>query len=106
MQQALAALLVLAQAATKGSPFRAGHNPPDDRWASCVPCGAIGTMRGENGQAMVEAAIVLPLCVVLILCAVQIAQVQQARVLLEYAAFNAARAGVVHDAENGASGTS
>lgn len=63
-------------------------------------------MRGESGQAVVEAAIVLPLCVVLILCAIQIAQVQQARVLLEYAAFNAARAGVVHDAENGASGTS
>jgi hypothetical protein len=61
---------------------------------------------GESGQAVVEAAIVLPLCLVLILCAIQVAQLQQARVLLEYAAFNAARAGVVHDADNGAGGTS
>jgi hypothetical protein len=63
------------------------------------------TMGGESGQAVVEAAIVLPLCLVLILCTIQIAQLQQARVLLEYAAFNAARAGVVHDGENEAEGT-
>jgi Flp pilus assembly protein TadG len=62
-------------------------------------------MGGESGQAVVEAAIVLPLCIVLILCTIQIAQLQQARVLLEYAAFNAARAGVVHDAANEAGGT-
>ena len=62
-------------------------------------------MDGESGQAVVEAAIVLPLCLVLILCAIQVAQLQQARVLLEYAAFNAARAGVVHEADNGAGGT-
>lgn len=62
-------------------------------------------MDGESGQAVIEAAIVLPLCLVLILCTIQIAQLQQARVLLEYAAFNAARAGVVHDGENDAGGT-
>jgi len=63
-------------------------------------------MRGESGQAVVEAAVVLPLCIVLILCAIQITQLQRARVLLEYAAFNAARAGVVHDGDNGTGGTS
>jgi TadE-like protein len=62
-------------------------------------------MGGESGQAVVEAAIVLPLCLVLILCTIQLAQLQQARVLLEYAAFNAARAGIVHDGENDAKGT-
>ena len=63
-------------------------------------------MHGDSGQAIVEAALVLPLCIVLILCAVQIAQLQQARLLVEYAAFNAARAGVVRDGDNGTEGTS
>lgn len=52
-------------------------------------------MGGESGQAVVEAAFVLPLTVVLILCTIQITQLQRARVLVEYAAFNAARAGTV-----------
>jgi TadE-like protein len=64
---------------------------PDDGWASLPPCGAIRGVGGESGQAVVEAAIVLPLCLVLILCTIQIAQLQQARVLLEYAAFPARR---------------
>src|SRR5437762_7853682 len=59
-------------------------------------------MGGEGGQAMVEAAFVLPLTVALILCTIQITQLQQARVLVEYAAFNAARVGVV---QNGNAGT-
>lgn len=63
-------------------------------------------MRDESGQAIVEAALVLPLIVVLLLCTIQITQLQQARVLVEYAAFNAARAGVVHDGDNGSGGTS
>ena len=63
-------------------------------------------MRGESGQALVETALVLPLFIAFILCAIQITQLQQARVLLEYAAFNAARAGVVHDGDNGSGGTS
>ena len=54
-------------------------------------------MGGESGQAVVEAAFVLPLTVVLILCTIQITQLQRARVLAEYAAFNAARAGVVRN---------
>jgi hypothetical protein len=62
-------------------------------------------MRDESGQAIVEAALVLPLCVVFILCTIQITQLQRARVLVEYAAFNAARAGIVHDGDNGSGGT-
>ena len=62
-------------------------------------------MGGESGQAVVEAAIVLPATVVLILCAIQIAQLQQARVLVEYAAFNAARTGVVQNGNNDKDGT-
>jgi len=61
-----------------------------------------GAMGGEGGQAMVEAAFVLPLTVALILCTIQITQLQQARVLVEYAAFNAARTGIV---QNGNAGT-
>jgi hypothetical protein len=63
-------------------------------------------MGGESGQAMVEAALILPAMLVLILCTIQIAQVQQARVLVEYAAFNAARAGVVQNGNAGEGGTS
>src|SRR5229473_151111 len=51
-------------------------------------------MGGEGGQALVEAAFALPLTVVLILCAIQITQLQRARLLVEYAAFSAARAGL------------
>ena len=48
-----------------------------------------------------EAAFVLPAMVFLILCAIQLAQIQQARLLAEYAAFNAARAGIVHSGDPG-----
>jgi hypothetical protein len=60
---------------------------------------------GEGGQAVVEAAFALPLTVVLILCTIQIAQLQQARLLVEYAAFNAARAGIVQNGNDGSDGT-
>ena len=59
--------------------------------------------RGESGQAIVEAAFVLPAMIFLILCAIQLTQIQQARLLTEYAAFNAARAGIVHNGDNGTS---
>jgi len=61
-------------------------------------------MGGESGQAVVEAALILPAVLVLILCTIQIAQLQQARVLVEYAAFNAARAGVVQNGNAGEGG--
>jgi TadE-like protein len=59
-------------------------------------------VRGESGQAVVEAAIVLPAFLCLLLCTIQLTQLQQARLVLEYAAFNAARVGIVHDVESGA----
>ena len=58
---------------------------------------------GESGQAIVEAAIVLPAMIFLILCAIQITLLQQARLATEYAAFAAARAGVVMNCNNGTS---
>src|SRR3954466_13804470 len=57
--------------------------------------------RGESGQAIVEAAFVLPAMIFLILCAIQLTQIQQARLLTDYAAFNAARAGIVQNGANG-----
>jgi hypothetical protein len=63
-------------------------------------------MGGEGGQAVVEAAFALPLTVVLILCTIQITQLQRARLLVEYAAFNAARAGAVQNGNDGSDGTS
>jgi TadE-like protein len=49
----------------------------------------------EDGQALAEAAIVLPAMVFLVLAAVQLTQLQQARILAESAAFAAARTGIV-----------
>jgi TadE-like protein len=59
--------------------------------------------RAQSGQAVVEAAIILPAMVFLLLCALQLTQLQQARIMVEYAAFNAARAGIVHNLDNGTS---
>src|SRR5437763_150758 len=56
-------------------------------------------LRGEDGQAVVEAAIVLPAMVFLLLLALQLTQLQQARILAEYAASAAARAGSVMDGD-------
>lgn len=44
---------------------------------------------------LVEAVLVLPLFVIGVLGALQLATIQRARILTEYAAFNAARAGIV-----------
>lgn len=52
--------------------------------------------RGQTGHAAVEAAIVLPLCVVVLLALLQLGMLQHARILAEYAAYQAARAGIVH----------
>src|SRR5712692_6095652 len=59
--------------------------------------------RGEEGQAVVEAAIVLPAMVFLLLLTIQLTQLQQARIMCEYAAFAAARTGIVQNGNNGAS---
>ena len=58
---------------------------------------------GQSGQALVEAALVLPAMIFLLLCAIQLTLLQQARLATEYAAFAAARAGVVMNMNNGAS---
>ena len=52
-------------------------------------------LRNESGQALVEAALVLPSMVLFLLGAVQLTQLQRARLLADYAAFAAARAGIV-----------
>lgn len=49
----------------------------------------------EQGQVLVETAIVLPLMIFAVLGVVQITMMQQARLMLEYAAFKAARTGIV-----------
>lgn len=67
------------------------------------PGPAGGRRARESGQAVVEAAIILPAMIFLILCAIQLTQLQQARIMVEYAAFNAARAGIVHNMDNGKS---
>jgi hypothetical protein len=55
----------------------------------------------EGGQALVEAAIVMPLMTFLILGVIQLVMVQHAKIMTEYAAFTAARAGIVWNADPG-----
>jgi hypothetical protein len=59
--------------------------------------------KGEQGQALVEAAFILPAMVFLLLLTIQLTQLQQARIMVEYAAFSAARTGIVKNADNGGS---
>jgi hypothetical protein len=68
-----------------------------DHWKS------LRRSRGESGQAVVEAAIVLPAMIFLLLLTIQLTMLQQARLAVEYAAFSAARAGVVLNGNNGSS---
>ena len=58
----------------------------------------MGKSQGQQGQAMVEFIIVFPVLIFLILGALQLMLIQHARIMTEYAAFAAARAGVVHSA--------
>jgi hypothetical protein len=60
-------------------------------------------LRREEGQAVVEAAIILPAIIFLLLLAIQLTQLQQARIMCEYAAFAAARTGIVMNGNNGGS---
>jgi hypothetical protein len=57
--------------------------------------------RSEQGQALVEAAFVLPAMVFLLLVALQLTQLQQARILADHAAFAAARTGIVMNGDPG-----
>lgn len=53
----------------------------------------------ESGQVIVEQALILPMVVFLILGIVQLSMIQHARINAEYAAFNAARAGIVYNGD-------
>jgi hypothetical protein len=57
-------------------------------------------MSGQRGQAAVESALVLPLMTFLFLGIIQLTMIQQARLMTEYAAFQAARAGIVWNGNN------
>src|SRR3981189_2946604 len=57
--------------------------------------------RSEDGQAIAEAAIVLPGMVFLLLAAVRLTRFQQARILADSAAFAAARTGIVMNGDPG-----
>lgn len=61
--------------------------------------GRVGRRRGESGQVLVEAAIVMPAMTFLILCAIQVTMLQHARIMTEYAAYTAARTGAVFNAD-------
>ncbi|MBI5549339.1 MAG: pilus assembly protein [Deltaproteobacteria bacterium] len=56
-----------------------------------------GGPRGEQGQVVVEAALVFPSLLFLILGILQLTLMQQARLMVEYAAFSAARAGALEN---------
>src|SRR5947208_5083704 len=49
----------------------------------------------QSGQAAVETAIILPLLTFMVLGIIQLTMIQQASLMTEYAAYQAARAGVV-----------
>ena len=51
--------------------------------------------RAESGHALLESALVMPLMIFFVLGLVQFTTIQHAKILTEYAAFNAARAGIV-----------
>jgi hypothetical protein len=55
---------------------------------------------GESGQAVIESAIVMPLLIFFCLGIVQLTVLQQAKLMTEYAAFQAARAGIVSSGNN------
>jgi hypothetical protein len=55
--------------------------------------------RRDGGQALVESAIVMPLMVFVILGVLQLTMISHARIMTEYAAYNAARAGIVWNAD-------
>ena len=55
--------------------------------------------RRRRGQAAVESALVIPLMTFLILGVLQLSMIQHAKIMTDYAAYNAARAGIVWNAD-------
>lgn len=64
-----------------------------------VPVRVIARLRDDEGQSIVEGAIVLPAMIFLILTIMQLTMVQHARIMTDYAAFAAARAGIVFNGD-------
>ncbi|WP_404363361.1 TadE family protein [Corallococcus coralloides] len=57
---------------------------------------SLPTHPGESGQVVVESALVIPVMVFLILGILQLGTLHHARLMTEYAAYRAARAGIVN----------
>jgi hypothetical protein len=53
-----------------------------------------------RGQAILEAVLILPLFILIVLGILQLTQIEHARIMTEYAAFSAARAGIVWNGSN------
>ncbi|WP_191264242.1 TadE family protein [Comamonas sp. JC664] len=62
--------------------------------------GAQGASRRQSGQAAVEAAMIMPLTVFMTLGIIQLTMMQHAKLMTEYAAYQAARAGIVWNGNN------
>jgi hypothetical protein len=56
--------------------------------------------RASRGQALLESVLVIPLMIVIVLGILQLTQIEQARIMTEFAAFSAARAGIVWNGSN------
>ncbi len=59
-----------------------------------------GASRRQSGQAAVEAAMIMPLTVFMTLGIIQLTMMQHAKLMTEYAAYQAARAGIVWNGNN------
>ncbi|MCP3145309.1 TadE/TadG family type IV pilus assembly protein [Pyxidicoccus xibeiensis] len=59
-----------------------------------------GQSRRQSGQAAVEAAMIMPLTVFMTLGIIQLTMMQHAKLMTEYAAYQAARAGIVWNGNN------
>ena len=64
---------------------------------STLPPVSIARIAKSRGQVLVETAIIMPIMIFVVLGAVQLMLIAHARVMTEYAAYCAARAGIVHN---------
>ena len=89
-------------------PAPGGTLPGTMRPESCerglpAPVPSLGRrLRDDDGQSVVEGAIVLPAMVFLVLTIMQLTMVQHARIMTAYAAYCAARAGIVFNGDKAA----